>query len=157
MYIVFVFFTLVGLFLMIGFYPYLLLHDVNPGLSGAQADSFNLTMRVVKGILLYASSSVGFLEVTIGFILLSRFRKEEVYTERNASLLKKGAVLLLVDGIVFSIGNIVFLVVYPFDFMQEIVLLLVGLSAIAFSLLLLSLASFVRESIKMKEENDLTI
>ena len=157
LYLVFIFCCLLGLFLLDGFYPYLLLKDVNPSLTGAEAESFNLTMRILKGILLYGCSIVAIIDVLFGFILLRRFRNGEVYSYRNASLLKKGAFLLLIGGILFSIGNIFFLIFYPFDYMQEIVFLLVGLCSIAFSLLLLLLSSFVKESTKLKKENDLTI
>ena len=157
MYLVFIFACVLGLFLLCGFYPYLLLHDANPALSGEEVDHFNFVMRILKGLLYYGCTLLATVDVVLGFVFLHRFKKGEVYSYRNASLLKRGSILLMVDGILFSLGNIFFLIFYPFDFMMETIFLLIGLCLIAFSLLLLALSSFVKDSTDLKKENDLTI
>lgn len=155
--LVLAFFLIVLGFLCFAWFPITLSLDSIEGYIGPDTDLQNIRMRITKTVIYSVSLFPILVSILAAFRVSCSFQKGKLFTSSNASRIRVCGILTICGFSSFSVGNIVFLILWPFDFAFELLYLLIGISGGGIGILLLVFSEFVKESTKVKEENELTI
>lgn len=140
-----------GLFMCVVWYPF----SISLSTMGVVSAKPSLSQSVELWTQLafyWAVSVPCFIVLIFAWKITGAIRNDEVFSYKVVNIIKKSATLLVIDIVVFLIGNIVFLALGWNDFaICYFIIAVIGLVVVS---ILLVLSHFVIKAIELKEETE---
>ncbi len=142
---------LCGLFMCVVWYPFSISLSAMGVVSANPSLSQNIELWT-QLIFYWVVSVPCFIVLIFAWKITGSIKNDEVFSHKVVNLIKKCAAVLVIDIVVFLVGNIIFLAVGWNDF--AIVYFMIAVVGLIIVSVLLTLSHFAEKAVELKEETE---
>lgn len=142
---------LCGLFMCVVWYPFSISLSAMGVVSANPSLSQNIELWT-QLIFYWVVSVPCFIVLIFAWKITGSIKNDEVFSYKVINIIKKSATLLVIDIVVFLVGNIIFLAVGWNDF--AIVYFMIAVVGLVIVSVLLTLSHFAEKAVELKEETE---